>query len=95
MKTQEAYDLALEIGYPNSIRAAGRKKGNLFPENLRFTRVAKLSQKRGDLRGIPNFRTSDCGCFHDGSCPDKEIGCWFVHKGTGPTFRNAPDSTYI
>jgi hypothetical protein len=26
MKTQEAYDLSLEFGYPNSIRAAGRKK---------------------------------------------------------------------
>lgn len=67
MKTQQAYDLTLEFGYPNSIRAAGRKKGNLFPNDLRFTRVAKLSKKRGDLRGILNFRTSDCGCFHDGS----------------------------
>jgi hypothetical protein len=67
MESQEAHDLTLELGDPNFIRAAGRKKANPFPDHLRFTRVAKLPQKRGDLRGILSFRTSDCGCFHDGS----------------------------
>ena len=95
MKTQQAYDLTLEFGYPNSIRAAGRKKGNLFPNDLRFTRVAKLSKKRGDLRGILNFRTSDCGCFHDGSWPGREIGSWFIQWGTGPHSRKGSESTYI